>query len=242
MQDIDVKEPDYAFLARPSLPARGATTDYVHQVLRDAIIASDLAPGTLVNKHVICERLGVSRFPVSDALARLQTEGLVEILPQRGTRVTRIRMNDVRESMFIRRAVETETVHELAPAIDEDTLTRLRRSLRYQQAAVEAQDRRGFHVLDLEFHEMLIDALNYPRAKAIVEAARGNLERARRILQSPRRHAVTLAEHQAILAALEARNPEAARAAMANHLDQVMIELAEFAAANPETFDGEGRA
>jgi len=240
MQDADVKEPDYAFLARPALPARGATTDFVQQVLRDAIIASDLPPGSLINKHAICERLGVSRFPVSDALARLQAEGLVEILPQRGTRVTRIRMNDVRESMFIRRALETGAVSELAGHVGPETIATLKRLVRYQEAAVEAGDRRGFHALDLEFHEGLIDALGFPRAKAAIEAARSSLERARRILQSPRRHAVTLAEHKTILACLEAGDGPGASRAMGDHLDQVMAELAEFAGANPDIFETGG--
>ncbi|MGG7377383.1 FCD domain-containing protein, partial [Escherichia coli] len=63
-----------------------------------------------------------------------------------------------------------------------------------------------------------------------------NVDRVRRLLSSPRRHVVTLAEHRALLAALERRDPAAARAAMAAHLDAVMEELERFSAQNSDVF------
>lgn len=233
-------DPNYPFLARLDLPSRGGTTDHVQALLRGAIVAGDLAPGEAINKHALCERLGVSRFPVSEALTRLQAEGLVEILPQRGTRVTRIRVADVREATFIRRALEGEAVRRLAPVIGPVTLADLDRNMRYQRAAVEAGDRLGFHTLDLEFHQILIDALGFGRVKAMIETARGSLERVRRILSSPRRHAVTLEEHRTIVEALHAQDGEAAAAAMARHLDMVVDELMRFAAEHPEVFEDAG--
>src|ERR1051325_1586369 len=79
----------YAFL--PVLPreGRGGTVQRVQDVLRDAIVRLELPPGTAIDKVALCARLGVSRFPVSEALGRLAAEGLVEVLPQRGTRVAR---------------------------------------------------------------------------------------------------------------------------------------------------------
>ena len=98
----------YAFL--PTLPrqGRGGTVQRVQEVIRDAIVRLDLPPGTAIDKVALCARLGVSRFPVSEALGRLAAEGLVEILPQRGTRVARIDLADCRQAMFIRRALEIE--------------------------------------------------------------------------------------------------------------------------------------
>jgi DNA-binding GntR family transcriptional regulator len=233
-------ESDYGFLSRLNLPSRGGTTDHVANLLREAIVASDLAPGTLINKHSICERLGVSRFPVSEALARLQAEGLVEILPQRGTRVTRIRIDDVRESMFIRRALEAEAVRLLAGGIGSETVSILTRNLRYQSSALEAEDRRGFHALDLEFHQILIDALAYGRARVAIEAARSNLERARRILLGSRRFQQTYAEHVEIFEALVAHDGDRAATAMGVHLNRVIDELVAFSLDKPDVFEGVG--
>jgi DNA-binding GntR family transcriptional regulator len=228
---------DYSFLTRLNLPARGGTTDHVASLLREAIVASELAPGTIINKHTICERLGVSRFPVSEALARLQTEGLVEILPQRGTRVTLIRIDDVRESMFIRRALEAEAVRLLAADIAEETIAELKRNLRYQASALEAEDRRGFHTLDLEFHQILIDALAYGRARVAIESARSNLERARRILLGSRRFQHTYAEHLEIFDAIVARDGAKAADAMSMHLNRVIDELVAYSLDQPDVFE-----
>jgi DNA-binding GntR family transcriptional regulator len=227
----------YDFLAPLGLTSRGGTTDRVQAVLREAIVDSELAPGTALDKQEICDRLGVSRFPVSEALGRLQAEGLVEIMPQRGTRVTRIRIADVRQNIFIRRALEAETVRALAVSRPPAMMAELERNMRYQGTAVEADDRRGFHALDLEFHQILLDALAYNRVKATVDAARASLERVRRFLTSARRITLTLAEHEAVLASLRDGDPAAAGKAMEAHLDAVVTELIAVAVTKPGLFE-----
>jgi DNA-binding GntR family transcriptional regulator len=112
----------------------------------------------------------------------------------------------------------------------------LRSNLLAQQEAVDRGDRLGFYALDLAFHEILVTGLDLPRVAAVIEASRANIDRVRRLLSSPRRHAVTLAEHRALLEALEAGDPQAARRAMEAHLDAVMEELERFSATRPEVF------
>src|ERR1700752_5507780 len=92
----------YAFL--PTLPrqGRGGTVQRVQEVIRDAIVRLDLPPGIAIDKAALCARLGVARFPVSEALGGLPAEGLVEVLPQRGTRVARIGLAGFRQARFIR--------------------------------------------------------------------------------------------------------------------------------------------
>jgi DNA-binding GntR family transcriptional regulator len=227
----------YGFLAPLGLSGRGGTTERVRAVLREAIVASELAPGVDIDKQAVCERLGVSRFPVSEALARLQAEGLVEILPQRASRVTRIRIADVRQATFIRRALEAETVRVLAGSIGPAPLAALDENLRLQHAAVTAQDRLGFHRLDLAFHQILQDALDYSRVRAAVDAARATLDRVRRLLSSPRRHAVSLREHQSIVDALRRGDAAEAVRAMEQHVEAVVTELLAFSRERPEIFE-----
>ena len=152
---MEAKVQSYPFLENIRTPARGSATARVIEALREAIVSLELAPGSMIDKAALCDRLGISRFPVSEALSRLQSEGLVEILPQKGTIVSLIRLSDAHENMFVRRSLEAEAVRELAKKIDEPTLTALRRNLRYQKAAVEAGDRQGFHKLDLEFRKVV---------------------------------------------------------------------------------------
>lgn len=233
---MNSKAESYNFLRDVSGQARGGATARVVTVLREAIVSLELPPGTQLDKNALCARLGVSRFPVSEALSRLQAEGLVEIRPQSGTIVSLIRLGDVRENLFLRRALEAEAVRSLAADMPPDVLAALQRNIRYQKAAANAGDPTGFHKLDLEFHEIIFKALGFDRVKATVESARLGLDRIRRLLASKRRHKLTYNEHEKIVAALTAGDGDAAAAAMIVHLDAVMDELLSLAVKRPEIF------
>ena len=230
----------YAFLSPLPRRGRGGTVARIQDLIRDAIVRLDLAPGTFLDKAALCARLGVSRFPVSEALGRLAAEGLVEVLPQRGTRVARIRLAEAHQAMFIRRALEADAARAVAPRADAMLLALISRNLRDQETARHRDDRAGFYALDLAFHEMLLDALGYERVKVAVEAARANLDRLRLFL-SPQRGAATLREHRAIAAALGRHDAEAAGRAMEAHLDAVMADLVIFAGRHPDAFEAPAR-
>jgi len=230
---------NYAAPHRPSHLRRGVSKAVaVYEDLRGGIIALRLSPGTRLDKSEICERLGVSRQPLAEAIARLAEERLIEVEPQKGTFVARIRLTDVAEAAFVRRALEVATVEALAPRILNGTLSRLGRTLDYQALAAKAKDVDEFYALDVRFHEALFQALGMQRVAEVVDASRAQLERARRLLlPTPTRNLDTLGEHRAILDALMARDASAAGAAMGRHLDAGMAELRRYAADRPEHFE-----
>ena len=227
----------YAALQKLQGTERGGLTDAVEAGLREAIVTLALEPGMMIDKLAVCERMGVSRFPVSAALARLASAGLVQVLPQRGTRVMPIVIHDIRQHLFIRSALEVETVRGLAVDCDDATLKLLATNLDGQRKAVANDLRHEFHLLDLAFHEILLDAIDLPRVKEIVAVSRHALDRARQLLASPERHVHTLEEHAHIFEAIQNRDPEAAARAMHSHLDEVVAELRRFAGERPDLFE-----
>jgi GntR family transcriptional regulator, rspAB operon transcriptional repressor len=220
----------------PRKGTRGGAGDHIYTVLREAIVSLELKPGQALDKQVLADQFGVSRAPIYDAFTRLQAEALVDVVPQRGTTVSLVKMSDARENMFLRRAIEVEAVRAITRNFNGDHLESLKQNLRYQRAAVETGDAIGFHRFDLEFHAVLFEALGFERVKAFAETARLGLDRVRRLLNSRRRQEFTLAEHQAIVDAIQECNANGAANAMGAHLDAVMKELETFAAANPELF------
>jgi DNA-binding GntR family transcriptional regulator len=234
---MTMRNSPYAFLAPLQRNKRGGAVQSIQEVVRDAIVRLDLAPGVFIDKKALCEQLGASRFPVSEALGRLADEGFVEVLPQHGTRVTRIGLADCAEAMFIRRALESEALRNIAPRIDQTLLDALDRNMADQQAAMARDNRVRFHECDLALHDMLLDHLGYERVKVAVFAARAKLDRLRLFMCTPERQASTFAEHREIVAALVAGDAAAAGRAMEQHLDMVMAELTEFAADNPDVFE-----
>lgn len=207
-----------------------------HEVLRNDIISLKLQPGARIDKAEICERLGVSRQPLSEALARLAQERLVTVEPQKGTYVTRISLGEVEEAAFVREALEVETTRRVASGMDDETLDRLRLIVEYQTAAAAAGDHEEFYRLDVRFHEALFDRLALRRAAEVVESSRAQTERIRRLLVPTERNRATIKEHNAIVAALAARNANRAAAAMRTHLGNVMRDLHKYAARRPELF------
>jgi GntR family transcriptional regulator, rspAB operon transcriptional repressor len=233
---MGAKAKTYDFLGSVKAPQRGGATARVVEALREAIGSLELPPGVFLDKAALCERLGVSRFPVSEALSRLQAEGLVQIQPQRGSIVSLIRLADARENMFLRRSLEVEAVRTLAPIASNELFARLRSNLDDQSMALAADDRARFHALDLAFHDMLLDALGFHKVKQSVECARIGLDRIRRILTSPDIGAATRNEHERIVMALESRDAERASDAMRVHLDAVMVRLMNLAERQPQLF------
>jgi DNA-binding GntR family transcriptional regulator len=218
-------------------PRPSGATARVVEGLRRAIVNLELEPGSKLDKAELTRRFGVSRFPVAEALNRLKSEGLVDIRPQSGSIVSRIRLADARENMFLRRALEGEAVAYHAEHQSKELLSALQRNIRRQKAAIAADDPVSFHKLDLELHDIFVSVIGFPRVQRMVEGARLSLDRARRLLITPRRIAVTAKEHASIVDAISAGESLRARNAMSAHLDSVIGELEDFARENPALFD-----
>ena len=149
------------------------------------------------------------------AVARLAAEGLVDVIPQAGTFVARFSMEEIREGAFLREAIESAAIERLAEVITDEQLTQLRRNLTVQAALVADGDVPGFYQMDAAMHEMLLSFTGFRKLAQVSETAWLHVNRARQlILPVPGRVQATVEEHRAILAALEARDPEAARRAV----------------------------
>jgi DNA-binding GntR family transcriptional regulator len=215
----------------------GSLGQRVYQTLREAILSLAYRPGEILRKPEICEALGVSRSPVADAVARLAAEGLVDVIPQAGTFVARFSMAEIREGAFLREAIEVAAIERVAETITEEQLTQLRRNLTVQAALVADGDVPGFYQLDAAMHEMILSFTGFRRLAQVSETAWLHVNRARQlILPVPGRVAATLEEHRAILAALEARDPQAARQATRAHLRQLITYLEPLERERPDLF------
>lgn len=218
----------------------GSLSQKVHASLKQAILSLAYRPGELMQKSEMCSELGVSRSPVSEAMARLAGEGLVEIVPQAGTYVTRFSMAEIREGAFLREALELAAVESVATTITDEQLLLLKRNLRVQEALMQDGDTAGFHLMDAQMHELILSFTGYRRLASLAETAWIHVNRARHLnLPMPGRMQTTLAEHTAIVSALEARDPDAAREATRHHLGQLIQSLEPLLIERPDLFTSE---
>lgn len=223
---------------RPLDAFQGSLAQRVYGSLREAILSMSSRPGDILRKSEICEELGVSRSPVSEAVARLAVEHLVRIVPQAGTYVARFSLDEIREGAFLREALELAAVEKVAHSVTEDQLVQLRRNLRLQQALIEDMDIAGFYQTDAAMHELILSFTGFRRVAALADTSWVHVNRARQlILPASGRVQATLSEHQAIIAAIEARDPKAARDATRVHLGKLIGFLEPLARSRPDLFE-----
>lgn len=231
-QDID------AALLPEITTIEGPLTQRVHHSLKQAILSLDFPPGANLRKAPVCERLGVSRAPVADAIARLASEGLVDVVPQSGTRVSYFSMDEIREGAFLREALELATVAKVARDLTEDQRKRLSRNMRLQELLIEDEDIPGFYQADEEFHGLLMEFTGFRRLADVAQTVSLQVSRARMLLlPTPGRIAETLAEHRAIFEAISNRDEQAAQDAMRTHLGQLMPRIQRLEKQNPDLFN-----
>lgn len=227
---------DAALLADIST-LEGSLAQRVYQAMKEAILALDFPPGANVRKAPICEKLGVSRAPVTEAIARLANDGLVDVVPQSGTHVSYFSMDEIREGVFLREALEVATVAKVARDITEDQLKKLSRNMRLQELLVEDDDITGFYQADEEFHQMLMEFTGFQRLPDVAQTVSLQVTRARLLLlPTPGRVAETLEEHRGLLNAIRDRDEQAAQREMQRHIGQLLPRIAALQADKPELF------
>jgi DNA-binding GntR family transcriptional regulator len=150
--------------------------------------------------------------------------------------VSRVKIGDVVEYMLIRKALESEAIRVLMARMPPGVVEKLEASLAEQARAAKKGDRETFHRFDMEFHEILFEAMQFSRIRAVIEGARANLDRARRLILDPRRLTATFNEHKAVFDGIAAGDADRAVAAMRRHIDKVTGELLAFARTAPELF------
>lgn len=195
--------------------------------LRHRIISMDLPPDTVLSRGDLAAEYNVSQTPLREALQKLETEGLVDIYPQSRTVVTRIDPVQIREAHFLRLAVETEVLRRLAVSADVALVARLRTLVALQEAlAGNPAELPAFQELDELFHQTMMMAAGQPGLYALLRARSGHLNRLRRLdLPGEGKIRHILQGHRAIVDALEAHDPEAAKAAIRLHLSQTLSRL-----------------
>jgi len=209
----------------------------VYSAVKESILSGELEPGQPINKLAICEQLGVSRFPVSAAISRLAFEQLVLVEPQHGSFVARISARDVRERLFIRRALEGEIAAEAARRLPEAGRVALAENVAQAARAADAGDRQTFYALDVAFHALLSQSLGLDRSGELLDGVREHLERVRRLLMAPAgRMQATIGEHRAVLEGVVSGDAARARAAMEDHLSAMASIFEDFARQRPELF------
>ncbi|MCB1389110.1 MAG: GntR family transcriptional regulator [Rhodobacteraceae bacterium] len=218
-------------------PAPSAT-DLVFDTLYKAVVHLELPPGSRLSEAEVAERLQVSRQPVRDAFFRLANRGFLSIRPQRATLITKISSDEVLKAAFIRLALETACIKECVHRITADDIATLRLHLARQAEIVAAQDSRAFHDADEAFHALLCEIAGQAGVWRLIQEQKGHMDRAR-FLSLSFNQAAALAEHVALVNALETLDEALTLARLESHLTKIRAHLPKIRQAHPQYFEDE---
>lgn len=187
--------------------------------LRDLIVQGRLAPGTRLNERLLTAQLGLSRTPLREAFKVLATEGMVELLPNRGAIVSQLDPVRLGESLAVMGALEA-LAGELACRNATDAQINEIRALHYEMLAYHARnDLAGYFKFNQAIHLKLVKYSGNAVLYNTYRQMNGNVRRARYMANlSKQRWDAAVREHDEILAALGARDVERIKVLLAEHL------------------------
>lgn len=194
--------------------------------LRDLIVQGRLAAGTRLNERLLTAQLGLSRTPLREAFKVLATEGLVELLPNRGAIVSQMDPVRLGESLAVMGALEA-LAGELACRTATDAQINEIRALHFEMLAYHARgDLAGYFKFNQAIHLKLVKYSGNAVLYNIYRQMNGNMRRARYMANlSKERWDAAVREHDEILAALAARDVRRLKVLLSDHLAQKLASV-----------------
>lgn len=220
----------------PKFEAALPIAPQIRRHLRRQIIRCDLKPGDRISEAEVAREFSVSRQPVREAFIKLSEQGLLSVLPQRGTIVSKIAYHAVLDARFMREAIESDIVAILVRRSDPELISELRRLIEAQRA-LEAGDAVGFSQLDETFHRTLAEAADKASAWTLLEGLKTQMDRVRFLSLGRFPMEKLVEQHEAVVDHIAAGQAVGAESAIRRHLREVLSDLPVIYAANPTFFE-----
>ena len=206
--------------ARPSdRIERQSLHDAIVTRLRDMIIEGHLAPGTRINEGQIGATLGVSRTPLREAIKYLASEGLVDLVPSRGAVVKTFGAKEVRDMIDLIRNLEQFAATRACALATNGDIAEIRTLHDDMIACYRSGDRMRYYKLNQAIHSGIVALADNAALSDVHSMLQTRLKRIRFIgHEGPDKWASAVAEHEEMIAALEARDPDRLSAILGRHL------------------------
>lgn len=197
-------------------------------LIRQMIIDGELEPGAKINEQLLAESFGVSRTPMREALRALAGEGLVIVTPRRGATVAPITRADLEEAFPVLGALEA-LAGELAAERISDVGIEAARGLHERLVAAHQEgDFQGYSRINAVIHSHILETAGNETLTRLLASLDGRVRRARvQANVSAERWSAAVAEHEEILAALEARDGKRLGAVLRLHIANKLTSLIE---------------
>lgn len=197
--------------------------DVIFDTLRKAIINGDIKPGERLMEVSLAEQMGVSRTPVREAIRKLEAEGLVTMIPRKGTHVSEISVKDIIDVLEVRAALDKLATGLAAKRIEDSQVKMVENVHKQYTAFVEKNNIEGAIRKDVEFHDAIYSISGNPRLIAVLSSLREQIYRFRVMYMSDTIIAENvLNEHSEMIEALRRNDDKLASELAEQHIRNQM--------------------
>ncbi|MGJ8616325.1 MAG: GntR family transcriptional regulator [Sulfitobacter sp.] len=209
----------------------------MYDELRSRIVNVALEPGEMLVEQKLASEFNVSRTPIREVLVRLASEGLVEILPSRGSMVAPIRVEAVKTAQFVRESLEISVALIAAQNMTSLAALRLRQAIEEQDLANREGNADLFYQADEAMHFKIAEVAGLPLVWSYTEEAKIQMDRVRRLsLIEAQSFDGLIAQHRDIVDAIANNQPDKIRKSLQEHLRQVLPDIETLRESRPEYF------
>lgn len=209
---------------------------YAKRVLKSNIINSTLEPGMSVSENEIANLLGISRTPVREAFIELSEVEIIEILPQKGSRIALIDSDLVEEARFTRLVLEKEIVRLVCENATDEDILKLEENVHLLEFYVSKNNPKKIFQTDNDFHKKLFDIAKKNRTYNMINRLTIHFDRVRGLSLEAVNIDYIAADHKKIADAISNRDVDLAINSMESHLTRLNIDIYEIRKKFPEYF------
>ncbi|MFA5577678.1 MAG: GntR family transcriptional regulator [Tissierellaceae bacterium] len=211
--------------------------DYVYDVIRKNIINLNMIPGQQISENEVADLLGVSRTPVREAFIKLAKEGLLHIMPQRGTYISYIDLGIVEDTRFIRESLEKSVIKLATQSFPKQLIYILQENINAQKRLMEQKLYFEFLMKDEEFHKTIFIGCNKERTWTFIEQINSEYNRVRMLtFLSDINWGDIIKQHQEILDSIISKDEVRGLEIVGNHVQKLIFEQVELKGKFPQYF------
>ncbi len=213
----------------------------VYDELKRSIITLRLVPGTVISTQEIAKKLNVSRTPVREAFLRLQSEDLVEIIPQKETIVSRIDLRRVEQERFLRETLEVAAIPGFLNHCTPEVIERLRMNMKLQEESCRSKAYVLFIEQDNDFHRQIFEVADQHLSWNVIINNNGHYNRIRTLtVQDEQTLEASMRQHERMIEMMEQRKETELCEELIKHVRKLNVEKDALLQLYPEYFvDGE---
>lgn len=220
------------------LTERGAKEtgrDYALRMIKDNIIRLELSPGSLISENELAAEMGLSRTPVREALIELSKVKIIEVHPQKRSVVAPIDCDLVEEACFLRHILECEVIKLVCDMATQEDIEVLRENIRLQNFYL-GNNYESLMNLDNDFHAMLYSIAKKTQVYDMMRNLSIHFDRVKHIALVSVTNSKIVADHEALLALIEAKDKESASDLIKKHLERYSIDTEVIRKTHPQYF------